>query len=131
MQLPFVLPPRAQDIVNGDLSRLSGFPARRGAPCACQNAGAWLLGDECVCGEEVRRLFDADTHETFHWESVCTNFAIQARSTFEPDEDWFYDYERDEFLEGPELAAPHHHPVDQPVPGPGGRVPDGWEDQLN
>jgi hypothetical protein len=39
--------------------------------------------------------------------------------------------ERDEFLEGPERATPHHHPVDQPVPGQGGRVPDGWEDQLN
>ena len=30
----------------------------------------------------------------------------------------------DEFYEsGPALAAPQHHPVDQPVPGPAGRVP--------
>lgn len=51
--------------------------------------------------------------------------------SYEPDEDWFYDYTRDEFLEGPVLAAPHHHPLDQPVPGPAGRVPREWERLLN
>ncbi len=35
--------------------------------------------------------------------------------TFEPDEDWFYDYRTDQYGEGPELAPPQHHPVDQPV----------------
>jgi hypothetical protein len=29
------------------------------------------------------------------------------------------------------LAPPHHHPLDQPVPGPAGRVPDDWEDHLH
>jgi hypothetical protein len=51
--------------------------------------------------------------------------------SFEPGEDWFYDYETDEYLLGPELAPPQHHPLDQPVPGPAGRVPDDWEDQLH
>jgi hypothetical protein len=51
--------------------------------------------------------------------------------TFEPGEDWFYDYRTDAFLEGPALAAPQHHPVDQPVPGPAGRVPPNWVDLLN
>ena len=51
--------------------------------------------------------------------------------TFEPDEDWFYDYRTDEFFEGPALAAPQHHPLDQPVPGPAGRVPPNWVDLLN
>jgi len=31
------------------------------------------------------------------------------------DEDWFYDYRTDQYGEGPELAPPQHHPVDQPV----------------
>jgi hypothetical protein len=51
--------------------------------------------------------------------------------TFEPAEDWFWDYERQDYIEGPMLAEPRHHPVDQPVPGPAGRVPDDWEDRLN
>ncbi len=51
--------------------------------------------------------------------------------SFEPGEDWFYDFASDQFGEGPELAAPHHHPPDQPVPGPAGRVPPDWESLLN
>ena len=51
--------------------------------------------------------------------------------SFEPGEDWFYDFITDEGGEGPELAPPTHHPIEQPVPGPVGRVPDGWEGMLN
>jgi hypothetical protein len=51
--------------------------------------------------------------------------------TFEPGEDWFYDYRTDEGISGPELAAPEHYPLDQPSPGPAGRVPPDWEDQLH
>ena len=38
--------------------------------------------------------------------------------SFEPGEDWFWSYETKEIYEGPELAPPQHHPVDQAVPGP-------------
>lgn len=51
--------------------------------------------------------------------------------SFEPGEGWFYDFDSDQFGEGPELAAPHHHPLDQPIPGPEGRVPPDWESHLN
>jgi hypothetical protein len=51
--------------------------------------------------------------------------------TFEPDEDWFYDYGADAYFEGPILAAPQHHPVEQPAPGPDGRVPPNWVELLN
>ena len=37
--------------------------------------------------------------------------------SFEPGEDWFYDYRSDKFFEGPALAPPDSHPPDQPVPG--------------
>lgn len=52
-------------------------------------------------------------------------------ASFEPGEDWFYDYHSDEYLEGPELAAPRHHPEDQPVPGPAERVPADWLSKLH
>lgn len=51
--------------------------------------------------------------------------------SFEPGEDWFWDYAAEEDFEGPVLAPPHHHPLDQPVPGPAGRVPADWEARLN
>jgi hypothetical protein len=51
--------------------------------------------------------------------------------SFEPGENWFWDYQSEEFLDGPELAGPEHHPLEQPVPGPAGRVPADWEQHLN
>lgn len=51
--------------------------------------------------------------------------------TYEPGEDWFYDYTTQQFLEGPALVPPDSHPLDQPVPGPAGMVPAGWERKLH
>src|SRR5450759_647440 len=43
--------------------------------------------------------------------------------SFEPGESWFGDYQREVWTEGPALAPPDHHPLDQPTPGPAGRCP--------
>ena len=51
--------------------------------------------------------------------------------SFEPGEEWFWDYATEDYLDGPRLAPPRHHPLDQPTPGPAGRVPPDWEDHLN
>jgi len=51
--------------------------------------------------------------------------------SFEPGEDWFWDYVSEQFYEGPELADPQHHPLDQPVPGPAGKVPADWQHRLH
>jgi Zn-finger in ubiquitin-hydrolases and other protein len=51
--------------------------------------------------------------------------------SYEPGEDWFWDYEAEEAIEGPVLAPPHHHPLDQPTPGPAGRVPRRWQQMLH
>jgi hypothetical protein len=50
--------------------------------------------------------------------------------SYEPGEDWFWDYSTESYAEGPALAAPTSHPVDQPAPGPAGRVPRDWQDRL-
>jgi len=51
--------------------------------------------------------------------------------SYEPGEDWFYSYETKGTYEGgPALAAPEHHPLNQPVPGPAGRVPANWQSLL-
>jgi hypothetical protein len=46
--------------------------------------------------------------------------------SFEPGEDWFFDYRTGDLLSGTRLAPPGSHPESQPVPGPAGRVPDDW-----
>ncbi|GHB40321.1 hypothetical protein GCM10010377_34070 [Streptomyces viridiviolaceus] len=51
--------------------------------------------------------------------------------SFEPGEDWFWDYATNELREaGPDLAPPGSHPEDQPSPGPAGRVPRDWARTL-
>jgi hypothetical protein len=52
-------------------------------------------------------------------------------ASFEPGEDWFYDYRTKEFVTGMTLAGPHSHPFDQPAPGPAGAVPSNWQTLLN
>jgi hypothetical protein len=51
--------------------------------------------------------------------------------SFEPGEDWFWDYSTQQYYDGPALAAPEHHPLSQPTPGPAGRVPSDWERHLH
>ncbi|QNK82369.1 UBP-type zinc finger domain-containing protein [Nakamurella sp. PAMC28650] len=51
--------------------------------------------------------------------------------SFEPGEEWFYNYADDQMYEGPELAPPTSHPLDQPTPGPAGRVPEDWQDRIH
>lgn len=49
--------------------------------------------------------------------------------SYEPGEDWFWDFTTGQYYEGPELAPPQSHPLDQPVPG--GNVPPDWRLHLN
>jgi len=51
--------------------------------------------------------------------------------SFEPDENWFWNYVTEKALEGPSLAPPEHHPARQLVPGPARRVPADWERRLH
>jgi hypothetical protein len=52
-------------------------------------------------------------------------------ASFEPGEDWFYDYEKRGMINGVALFPPHSHPEDQPSPGPAGRVPANSESLLH
>ena len=52
-------------------------------------------------------------------------------TSFEPGEDWFFDFRDGRASDGPRLADPQHHPEDQPVPGPAGRVPQDWRSRIH
>ena len=91
--------------------------------------GWWFHLRRCArCGH----IGCCDTSPSQHASHHASDAGHAVIQSFEPGEGWFYDYASDQFLsDGPELAAPSHHPIDQPVPGPEGRVPGDWEDRLN
>jgi Zn ribbon nucleic-acid-binding protein len=98
-----------------------------GAGCAdCDAAepqGWWVHLRRCVeCGHVGCCDTSPAQHATAHAKSSGHRF-IQS---YEPGEDWFYDYDTDEVFDGPTLADPTSHPAGQGAPGPQGRVPDDW-----
>ncbi|MFD7900750.1 UBP-type zinc finger domain-containing protein [Kitasatospora sp. NPDC059722] len=91
--------------------------------------GWWVHLRRCAqCGHVGCCDTSPAQHATRHFAETGHPF-IQ---TFEPDEDWFWDYRSNDYFEqGPELAAPHHHPRTQTVPGPQERVPADWQDHIH
>ncbi len=59
---------------------------------------------------------------TAHWRAT----GHPVVQSFEPGEDWFWNWQTEKAFAGPQLAQPGHHPADQPVPGPADRVPRDW-----
>lgn len=94
----------------------------------CLQSGEWWLhlrrcamcGHIGCCDDSLHKHATAHVNSSGH-PVICS---------FEPGEEWFWDYRTKEFLEGPPLAPPVHHPLDQPVPGPLGSVPANWQDLL-
>ncbi|RDD83833.1 hypothetical protein DVZ84_38455, partial [Streptomyces parvulus] len=62
-------------------------------------------------------------HATGHYTSTGHPLV----QSFEPGEEWYWDYAAGEVRKsGPALAPPVSRPADQPAPGPAGRVPADW-----
>jgi hypothetical protein len=95
----------------------------------CLAQGKWWLHlRRCVeCGHIGCCDTSPNQHASKH--HAATGHPIIA--SFEPGEQWFYDYRTEEFFNGPKLHAPHSHPSDQPVPGPTGAVPSNWQSLLH
>ncbi len=112
----------------GDQIDPSVAPSGNGCLECLQTDGWWLHLRRCAkCGVVGCCDNSPSQHATKH--SQSTGHTV-IRS-FEPGEDWFWDYASEQFFEGPTLAAPEQHPLDQPTPGPAGRVPPDWQDHLN
>jgi Zn-finger in ubiquitin-hydrolases and other protein len=95
--------------------------------CTAEN-GWWLHLRRCAqCGHIGCCDSSPQQHASAHFEK--TRHPIIA--SFEPGENWFYNYTAGDFVDGPQLAAPRWHPNDQPVPGPRGRVPKDWQSKLH
>ncbi|ROP49682.1 ubiquitin-hydrolase Zn-finger-containing protein [Rathayibacter sp. PhB185] len=102
-------------------------PSGRGC-VECEQSGSWwlhlrrcaLCGHIGCCDDSLNRHATAHFHETGH--SVIRSF--------EPGEEWFWDYRTDDYADGPRLADPQSHPADQSTPGPADRVPRDWQSVL-
>jgi Zn-finger in ubiquitin-hydrolases and other protein len=94
----------------------------------CEETNSWWLHlRRCAeCGHIGCCDNSLNRHARAHFQS-SGHPVIQS---FEPGEDWFFDWRTGAQVEGQQLAAPTSHPLDQPVPGPAGRVPRDWQEQL-
>lgn len=91
------------------------------------NDGWWVHLRRCAACGHIGCCDDSlARHASAHWSQ--TGHPI-IRS-FEPGEDWFWNYETGTYYDGPVLADPQSHPADQPAPGPRDRVPPDWVAQL-
>jgi Zn-finger in ubiquitin-hydrolases and other protein len=91
-------------------------------------AGWWFHLRRCAqCGHIGCCDSSPSQHASAHFRA--TGHAMM--QSFEPGEDWFWSFETDEAYDGPPLAGPQHHPIDQPAPGPAGSVPHDWQRHLH
>jgi hypothetical protein len=97
-----------------------------GTGCAdCDAVGGWWLHlRRCAqCGH----IGCCDSSPAQHASKHAAVSGHPIAQSFEPGEDWYWDYGKQEFYDGgPRLADPQSHPADQTVPGPRDRVPADW-----
>ena len=90
--------------------------------------GWWFHLRRCAaCGHVGCCDNSPSQHARAHFGATGHRF-IQS---YEPGEDWFWDWVAEDFASGPPLAPPGSHPDDQPVPGPAGAVPPDWVERLH
>jgi hypothetical protein len=95
---------------------------------AAEPAGWWIHLRRCAtCGHVGCCDTSPAQHATAHMRATGHRYV----QSFEPGEDWFYDYRTEDTFDGPELAAPTSRPEEQPVPGPAGRVPTDWRSRIH
>lgn len=100
-----------------------------GSGCVeCDESDSWWLHlRRCTSCGHVGCCDDSlNKHTTKH--AAATGHPII--QSFEPGEDWAWDYRTNSFVDIPPLAAPTSHPSHQSVPGPRSRVPWNWQEQL-
>jgi hypothetical protein len=103
-------------------------PSGEGCAECAADGGWWLHLRRCATCGHVGCCDNSPAQHATHHQQETGHEVIQS---FEPGEDWFYDYRSGEFFEGPTLAPPDAHPLGQGVPGPQDRVPEDWQTKLH
>jgi hypothetical protein len=112
----------------GELIDPSVAPSGDGCVECLAADGWWFHLRRCTacghigcCDSSPSQHASAHAQGTGHW--IITSF--------EPGEDWYYNYRTEEMGGGPPLSPPEHHPRSQPAPGPAGKVPRDWQQHLH
>ena len=93
-----------------------------------RNGGWWFHLRRCAaCGH----IGCCDSSPAQHAREHAAAAGHPVVRSFEPGEDWFWDYRDQSYVDGPALAPPEAHPSSQPAPGPQGKVPAGWQRLLH
>jgi hypothetical protein len=104
--------------------------APSGDGCAeCEPGGGWWvhLRRCATCGHVGCCDSSPAQHATVHYRET----GHRVMRSFEPGEDWYWDFGTEQVLEGPHLAAPLSHPPEQTTPGPADRVPENWRELVH
>ena len=103
-------------------------PSGEGCVECDADGGWWVHLRRCTaCGHVGCCDSSLGQHATAHFEATGHRYM----QSFEPGEDWVWDFIDGEGVEGlPALAEPSSHPESQPAPGPKGRVPLNWRALL-
>ena len=103
-------------------------PSGTGCVECLANGGWWLHLRRCA---ECGHIGCCDTSPNQHASKHNATTGHPVITSFEPGEEWYYDYSSGEFFAGPSLPPPHSHPENQSVPGPAGLVPSNWQTLLH
>ncbi len=111
-------------------SHIDQAAAPSGPGCVeCEaTSGWWVHLRRCAqCGHIGCCDSSPSQHASAH--AADTGHAIV--QSFEPGESWFWNYQTEDYYDGPRLPDPQHHPIDQTVPGPHERVPADWQRHVH
>ncbi|MFI6423798.1 UBP-type zinc finger domain-containing protein [Promicromonospora sp. NPDC050880] len=96
--------------------------------CLSSGTGWWLHLRRCAtCGV----VGCCDSSPAGHASRHARQAGHPIIQSFEPGEDWFYDYRTGLSMDGPVLAPPRSRPLSQPSPGPVERLPHNWTELLH
>ncbi len=100
-------------------------PSGDGCAECLASGGWWLHLRRCaLCGHVGCCDASPGQHTSHHHAETGHPFV----ASFEPGEDWLYDYRTGDYRESVPLAPPESHPESQSVPG--GKVPPDWASRL-
>lgn len=110
------------------MSESSPPPSGTGCVECLADGGWWFHLRRCVeCGHVGCCDSSVGQHATAHWRES----GHRLMRSFEPEDDWFWDYATSSFANPIELTPPLNHPIEQPTPGPAGGVPENWQSLLH
>ncbi|MEU2001318.1 UBP-type zinc finger domain-containing protein [Rhodococcus sp. NPDC019627] len=114
----------------GEVEGIDTSVVPSGTGCVeCDAAGGWWvhLRRCALCGH----VGCCDSSPAQHASRHAADTGHPVVQSFEPGESWFWNYATDQVFQGPELAAPQHHPLEQTIPGPADRVPQDWQKHIH